>query len=764
MFLLFALFLAFSLFSYDPNDVAYFTTRVNNPAKNYAGVFGAWIAFALTLSFGIAAYLLPLISGMISIAAFTSKDAPHFGKKSAMGIAFVALSALLFSIGSWTCFAGWDKSLNIPNPGGIVGQRIACDILARYIGSKGALLLLVPLWIMSGILFFNIPWANIFHNSREFFLGLRWIVLPRTRRIASGAARLYKPDKNADAEKAVLWRKNLPPVLHTGTLANSAVKKTLPTFFRSSAKPKENTAVKPSATGAQKIQPLPAKPGTFHLPTLELLETPREVKEDDVKEDLQLNAKILEATLRDFGIEAEVVEVHRGPVITRYELQPAPGVKVNRITVLSDDIALAMKAASIRIVAPIPGKAAVGIEVPNAKSMMVSLKELLVSEEFETSKARIPLALGKDVSGKPIVADLADMPHLLIAGSTGSGKTVCVNSIILSILYTLTPEQCKLLLVDPKMVELSNYRNIPHLLGPVVTDPKKVSAALYYAVREMEKRYKILAEVGVRNIEGFNNRPNKEESRNMRPAQDAHTKVGPDGQPESEEPEPIPSTLPYIVIVIDELADLMMVAPQDIETAITRLAQLSRAVGIHLILATQRPSVDVITGVIKANFPARISFQVASKVDSRTILDANGADKLLGKGDLLYLPPGTSKLVRAQGTWVSDPEIHRVIQYIKAQGSPVYSPEIFEALKREGPGNISLDEEDELYDEAVEAVLHSQQASASLLQRRLRVGYARAARLIDTMEERGVVGASRGSKARDILVKMPGMDEAPDGR
>ncbi len=748
VFLVISLFLILALFSYDPKDLSFFTTNVNDPPRNYGGVLGSYLGFFLFMTFGAASFLMPVIGFMIGGSMLIYKTPPHVWKKSAMGMLFVALSSLLLSTDSFLSseflWAGLKQRLNIPSAGGLVGQRVARDLLDTFIGSEGTLLVLLPLWILAGVLFFDIPWKRLFEAARQGLLKLPSLFAHRTRRISTGKERPVlemprllkresaKQEDADDDDRPVMWKKP-QPVLHIGPLQ----------ALKAKAKPKPKEA--------PVRQVAPKRAGAYQLPTLQLLDEPREVGEKEIHEDLQQNAKILEATLRDFGIDADVVEVHRGPVITRYELQPAPGVKVNRITALSDDIALAMKAASIRIVAPIPGKAAVGIEVPNSKSAMVTLKELLVSEEFETSRAKIPLALGKDVSGKPIVTDLTDMPHMLIAGATGSGKTVCVNSVILSILYTLTPDQCKLLLVDPKMVELANYRDLPHLIGPVVTDPKRVSGALHYAVREMEKRYKLLAEVGVRNIEGFNTRPNKEEVRARAQAQEQA-----EGK-EAEEQEPIPATLPYIVIIIDELADLMMIAPVDIESAITRLAQLSRAVGIHMILATQRPSVDVITGVIKANFPARISFQVASKVDSRTILDANGADKLLGKGDLLFLPPGSSKLVRAQGTWLSDPEIHRVISFIKEQGgSQNFNTEIFEAPKKSALGDV-LAEEDELYDEAVEIVLATQQASASILQRRLRVGYARAARLVDMMEERGIVGAFKGSKARDILVRAPGM-------
>ncbi len=427
-------------------------------------------------------------------------------------------------------------------------------------------------------------------------------------------------------------------------------------------------------------------------------------------------ARILEETLEDFGISAKVTDIERGPVITRYELEPAPGVKLNRIVALSDDIALAMKAQSVRIIAPIPGKGRVGVEVPNMQSSFVYLKEVLATQKFQEASSKLTLALGKDIGGQPIVADLDDMPHLLIAGTTGAGKTVCVNSLILSLLFKATPYDLKFLMVDPKMVELMPFNGLPHLLCPILTDAKRTSQALNWVVNEMEERYQLLAKVGARNIASYNEKQEK---------------------------------LPYIVVVIDEFADLMSVAAEQIENAVTRLAQLSRAVGIHLILATQRPSVDVITGVIKANLPARISFKVASKVDSRTVLDMNGADKLLGKGDMLFLRPGESKLIRIQGSLVSDKEIERVVGFINSQAEPVYDEEI---LKEQQKSSRTFGEKDELYDEAVRIIMESNQASVSILQRRLRLGYTRAARIIDTMEEEGLVGHFEGSKPRKILV------------
>ncbi|MBU1853459.1 MAG: DNA translocase FtsK [Candidatus Omnitrophica bacterium] len=484
--------------------------------------------------------------------------------------------------------------------------------------------------------------------------------------------------------------------------------------------PKVKPAPKPVPKKPVKIEPRIV--GDYKLPTLDLLDLAPPESERTLDDGLEDSAGILEDTLRDFGIESKVVDISKGPVITRYELQLAPGVKVNRITALSDDIALTMKAPTVRIVAPIPGKSAVGIEVPNQKTALVYIREILESKEYQkmASSSKLAIALGKDISGKSVVADIGDMPHLFIAGTTGSGKTVCVNSLIMSMIYNATPDELKFLMIDPKMVELAIYNGLPHLLCPVVTDAKKAKAALGWVVSEMEARYKLLANLTVRNIDAFNV---KSEDK-----------------------------LPYIVVIIDELADLMMTVQEDVENAITRLAQLSRAVGIHMILATQRPSVDVVTGVIKANFPARVSFKVASKVDSRTVLDMNGADKLLGKGDMLFLKPGNEKPIRAQGTLLTDAEIEKVVTMVKEQREPVYSDEILEEQAK-GVSGTSGFSKDEFFDEAVKMVLQTGQASVSMLQRRLRLGYTRAARLIDTMEEQGIIGPFRGSKPREILVK-----------
>ncbi len=523
--------------------------------------------------------------------------------------------------------------------------------------------------------------------------------------------------------------------------------------------------------------------GNYQLPPLDFLQhADMTLKPTETKEELMANAQLMKNTLAQFDIEVALGDITKGPTITRYELHPAPGVKLEKITALNNNIAAALKAERINILAPVPGKSSVGIEVPNRVKTKVIMRDLLESDEWKNSKARIPLALGKDVYGVPVISDLAEMPHILIAGSTGSGKSVCINSIVASLLYKFSPDQLRFVMIDPKVVELQQYNALPHLVVPVVTDPKKVILALRWVVNEMEKRYQIFARVGVRNIKSFNDRPKDKPLPPVElelPLSVTKEKVeaGADGfavQIDEQIVVPrdediiIPEKLSYIVCIIDELADLMLVAPADVEMCIARITQMARAAGIHCIVATQRPSVDVITGVIKANIPARIAFQVASKVDSRTILDAMGADKLLGKGDMLYLPPGSAKLIRAQGVLITDEEINQCVDFIAKQGKPSYELEIHNALQKaagttpqafdaeEGEG-----EDEELIEQCIEVIRSEQKASVSLLQRRLKIGYGRAARIMDVLEERGYVGPSKGAEPRDILIDLDG--EGHDG-
>jgi len=514
--------------------------------------------------------------------------------------------------------------------------------------------------------------------------------------------------------------------------------------------------------------------GNYQLPPLDFLQHPdTTAKPTESKEELMANARLMQQTLAQFEIEVSLGDITKGPTITRYELHPAPGVKLEKITALSNNIAAALKAERIHILAPVPGKSSVGVEVPNAVKTKVIVRDLFESDEWRNSKAKIPVALGKDVYGHPIIADLVEMPHVLIAGSTGSGKSVCINCIIASLLYKFSPDQLRFVMIDPKVVELQQYNALPHLVVPVVTDPKKVILALRWVVNEMEKRYQIFARVGVRNIATFNARPKNKPLPQQElelPLKAKKEKVEPGAEGFAVEVDEeivvprddeivIPEKLSYIVVIIDELADLMLVAPADVEMAIARITQMARAAGIHCIVATQRPSVDVITGVIKANITARIAFQCASRVDSRTILDAMGADKLLGKGDMLYLPPGSAKLIRAQGALITDQEINSIVEFIAKQGKPNYDLEIHKQLSQPAAnfGNESgIDEDEDLIQQCIEVIRSEQKASVSLMQRRLRLGYTRAARIMDELENRGIVGPSKGAEPRDILIDLDG--------
>jgi DNA segregation ATPase FtsK/SpoIIIE, S-DNA-T family len=537
------------------------------------------------------------------------------------------------------------------------------------------------------------------------------------------------------------------------------------------------TPRKPKAIAAAAVP----KIGNYNLPPLDFLQFPDiTAKPTESKEELMANARLIQQTLAQFDIEVSLGDITKGPTITRYELHPAPGVKLEKIASLNSNIAAALKAERINVLTPVPGKSSVGVEIPNAIKTKVIMRDIFESDEWRHTKARIPLALGKDVYGQAVVADLSEMPHLLIAGSTGSGKSVCINAIITSLLYKFPPDQMRFVMIDPKVVELQQYNTLPHLVVPVVTDPKKVILALRWVVNEMEKRYQIFARVGVRNIRSFNERPKNKPLPPSEPelpllARKEKVEAGSDGfaveldeeivVPRDEDIV-IPDYLSYIVVIIDELADLMLVAPADVEMAIARITQMARAAGIHCIVATQRPSVDVITGVIKANIPARIAFQVAAKVDSRTILDAMGADKLLGKGDMLYLPPGSAQLKRVQGALITDAELQSVVDFIAKQGKPSYELEIHQQLQK-AAGGLETEagasgEDEDLIQQCIEVIRSEQKASVSLMQRRLRLGYTRAARIMDELELRGIVGPSKGAEPRDILIDLDGA--GADGR
>ncbi len=718
-----ALILLASMISYTPYDIRFETSTPNLHIRNYIGIVGAYVAWLIFKIIGSAAFFIPFLFIVWGIGMLAERldQKPLFR--------FLGITILFCSGSAFFSLTGAGEPVLVMERGGFLGLFLS-NIILRYFGGIGGYIVTLSLSILALLVateFLIIPlfsflfmrtWGLLGElkkkraEGRLFKEARRAVTRPRIR----PAVRIERDKQPLDfARGRQATRDKGIEVVQEEKQEKPIVPKPVIIKPVQVSKPKPAVKKKPI-----KIEPRVV--GDYKLPGLELLDSPPPESERMIGEDLEANARILEDTLRDFGIEVKVVNITKGPVITRYELQPAPGVKVHRITALSDDIALTMKASAVRIVAPIPGKSAVGIEVPNQSMSLVYLKELLESSEYQKKAAgsKLTIALGKSIAGKSVVADLGNMPHLLIAGTTGSGKTVCVNSLIMSMIYNATPDELKFIMVDPKKVELAVYNGLPHLLCPVVTDSKKASGALLWVVNEMEERYKLLAKAVTRNIDIFNKKSDEK--------------------------------IPYIVVIIDELADLMMVAQQEVENTITRLAQLSRAVGIHIVLATQRPSVDVVTGVIKANFPARISFKVASKVDSRTVLDMNGADKLLGKGDMLFLQPGREKPIRAQGTLLTDPEIERVVKVLKEQREPIYDDEILEQQKKSVSGRAGFGK-DEFFDEAVKMVLETGQASVSMLQRRLRLGYTRAARLIDAMEEEGIVGSFRGSKPREILIK-----------
>jgi S-DNA-T family DNA segregation ATPase FtsK/SpoIIIE len=500
-------------------------------------------------------------------------------------------------------------------------------------------------------------------------------------------------------------------------------------------KPKKPKPVKEKPVPKQEVFDFMRSAAGFQLPSVDLLDEIEDESSPADDENLRMQSKLVEKKLEDFGVKGKVVTVSPGPVITTFEYKPAPGIKINKIVNLTDDLALALRATSVRIVAPIPGKAVIGIELPNTSRELVRFKSVVASSAYEKSKSKLTLSLGKDIVGNPVVAELDKMPHLLIAGATGTGKSVALNAMICSLLYKSTPDEIKLIMIDPKRIELSNYDGIPHLITPVVTQLKKATNALFWVVSEMENRYELLSEKKARHVDQYNQKIEKETK-----AADKETLV----------------KLPYIVVIIDELADLMMAASRDVEVALTRLAQMARAAGIHLILATQRPSVDVLTGIIKANFPTRLTFQVSSKTDSRTIIDTIGAENLLGDGDMLFLPPGTAKLQRIHGAYISETELSRITEFLKEQKTPLYDTSVIETPVKE-KDKPEEEEYDERYDDAVALVTKTGQASISMIQRHLRIGYNRAARIVETMEREGLVGPSDGAKPREVLVK--GYDE-----
>ncbi len=714
-----AVFLSVAIISFNKSDL---TSEIYT---NSAGEFGAYAADSLLQWLGIGAYLFVILLFFVAARLVFVKDYKFRFIKIVSVITFVvstsSLLQLFFIDNKTFSKIGYEV-------GGAIGGYVGKALLFKHMNLTGAYLVVISLLILSVMIFEN----TSFIPMLEKIIAMLQMMSNRIRDWY--IKRHERARKTKEITKKLKIQKKTP--------------REEPKISDFSAPgPKISEPVKVKAV--QENFSFANNDSDYKLPPVELLNSERvEVKID--KESLLMNSRILEKKLLDYGVKGAVVQVHPGPVVTQFEYEPAPGVKVNKIVNLQDDLSMALRAVSIRIVAPIPGKSVVGIEIPNNNREIVYMRDIIESESFQKSSSRLSLALGKDIAGKAVSANLARMPHLLIAGATGSGKSVGLNTMICSILYKATPEEVRFILIDPKMLELITYEDIPHLLLPIVTDPKKAAAALRWAVSEMERRYKLMSKTGVRNINSYNVKLEKELAEQ---AKKKRTFLADDelGEPPKEEKK-----LPYIVLIIDELADLMMVASKEVETSIARLAQMARAAGIHLILATQRPSVDVLTGLIKANFPARMSFQVSARTDSRTILDAMGAERLLGHGDMLFLPPGTAKVQRVHGAYISDDEILRLVDFWKEQGVPEYDEELINNIDSAegvfGATGSDDDEYDEKYDEALRFVSELGNASISLIQRRFKIGYNRAARIIEQMEKDGIVGPSDGSKPRKVLV------------
>src|SRR5476651_2672206 len=734
-----ALLLLLALLSYQPHDPGFADTGEPGPVSNWIGPVGAWLAGFFLFLFGRPAYLFPVMlvyAGWLVHRDHSLPDARSRLNTLLRAVGFVL--TLLTSCGLATLH--WDGSALPNSAGGVLGELVG-NGAARGLSFLGATLLLLGLWLAGVALFLGVSWFEVMDKLGAWVLqSIDWArtKLEQRRELASGQQRKQaRQEVVREEQKKVASR---PP----------------PRIEAAAPVPQKSDRVE-----RERQVPLFDAPKSSELPALSLLDEPGPREQSYSDEALEAMSRLVELKLRDFGVEAEVVAVFPGPVITRFELRPAPGVKVNQISNLAKDLARALSAISVRVVEIIPGKSVVGLEIPNEKREIVTLGEIIKSKPYDEVGSPLALALGKDIGGVPVVADLARMPHLLIAGTTGSGKSVGINAMVLSLVYKATPEHVRMIMIDPKMLELSVYEGIPHLLSPVVTDMKQAANALRWCVAEMERRYQLMSALGVRNIGGFN--------RKVKDASDAGSPIkdpirmqkiaqGVPGVVEEDVPEL--TSLPFIVVIIDELADLMMIVGKKVEELIARLAQKARASGIHLILATQRPSVDVITGLIKANIPTRIAFQVSSKIDSRTILDQMGAESLLGAGDMLFLPPGTGYPQRVHGAFVADEEVHSVVEYLKQFGEPEYEEGILSGPTPEGGtpdlfGDTPDAEADPLYDEAVSFVLRTRRASISSVQRQLRIGYNRAARLVEQMETAGLVSPMGTNGNREVLAPGP---------
>ncbi len=739
-----------ALATYDATDaVWFFNTGGQVPPANFVGRVGAFLAEMSFQTFGFASYLVPILLVVLGWHYFWCR-AIEAAYTKLVGLAVMfACSASFLSL----AFGTVESSGKPFRTGGYLGEWLA-GTLAAYLNRTGSSIVILTLLFLSVILSTQFSFGRLLASTGGHVR--RW------SGVGTSTVRQWWAHRQREKQRQGVIKKHLERSDSSSARAEVLARSRAQTqegLSRSARGGKSKKKRPTVAAGAVDVPPVPpqlplpelsARPpverrkGVFTLPPAALLDSPKAVQKFDERI-LMENAKLLEEKCREFSVEGSVVQIHPGPVVTTFEFKPDAGVKYSKVTGLADDLCLAMQAESV-LIERIPGKSTVGIQIPNQVRDEISLRQLLESELYRRSASKLTLALGKSIHGEPIVADLAKMPHLLIAGSTGTGKSVGMNAMLTSILYRATPDDVRLILIDPKRLELGMYEDIPHLLTPVVVDPKKAANALRWAVREMEERYKQLATAGVRNIDQYNRNVAQQAKENPRSAEASG------GGAEEAEPRP----LPYVVLAIDELADLMMVASSDVEESIARLAQMARAVGIHLILATQRPSVDVITGLIKANLPARIAFRVSSKVDSRTILDANGAEQLLGKGDMLYLPPASSRCVRLHGPYISEQETARLASFLRKQGKPGYDEGI--TADEKAPDVVEF-AKDDLYDQAARIVVSSGQASISYLQRRLRIGFSRAARLVDMMEADGLVSSGTTGKPREVLVKPDYFEE-----
>ncbi|MDX9740861.1 MAG: DNA translocase FtsK 4TM domain-containing protein [Gammaproteobacteria bacterium] len=734
-----AIYMLLSLATFDPLDPGWSFSGDHQRIGNAGGSVGAWFSSLFLFYFGYFAYLFPVLVAYGGWLLFRGRSGAGMDPK--LGLAVTAGFVLTVAAGCALADLHLTGGGTLPaGSGGVLGDVISSALVGSF-NPVGATLFLLALFLTGVSLFTGLSWLLLMErvgravcdgamSLREWYASLgERREAARMRRERSEAVKVERKRKETRKPPRIE-----PVVARVETSERAEKEKQVPLFTPSAA------------------------PADGSLPPLSLLDRATPSGHSVSAATLEAMSRQVELKLQDFGVEVQVVAVHPGPVITRFELQPAPGVKVSQISNLSKDLARSLSAVSVRIVDVIPGKSVIGLEIPNEHREVVRLSEILQSRQYDESQTALPLGLGKDISGHPVVVDLARMPHLLVAGTTGSGKSVAVNAMILSMLYNAGPQDLRLIMIDPKMLELSVYEGIPHLLAPVVTDMKEAASALRWCVAEMDRRYAYMANLGVRNVVNYNRKVQAAIDAGE-PLPDPFGKVDEEGAPATLTP------LPYIVVIIDELADMMMIVGKKVETLIARLAQKARASGVHLVLATQRPSVDVITGLIKANIPTRIAFQVSSKIDSRTILDQMGAEQLLGHGDMLYLPPGTSVPVRVHGAFVDDHEVHKVVEFLKKSGAPQYIEEVLHHADSDGEGGGDSgagspggDEMDPLYDQAVRIVTESRRASVSGIQRRLKIGYNRAARMVEEMERAGIVGPLESNGSREVLAPPPPSD------